>query len=220
MASKKTKPDVEVISAGHLSPDVRNANKHTERGMQGLRDSLTRHGFGRPTLADKNLNMIAGNATLHSITELASGTDPQVIVIRTRGDKMIVHVREDLDLNDPETRRLALDDNRIAEQNLDWDAQILHEFDAEGVDLAGLWTDDQLDILRQAKYKPTDMVALPDPAAKANDHEDHAVMFSAEQWKTIAAAVEKLNGESAGLELTAADALTIIAANYVRETRA
>lgn len=212
-----SKPEVEVVTVAQLTPDDRNANRHTPNGMQSLADALQRHKFGRPTLADKNLRMIAGNGVLESVASVA-GVDAEVIVVRTRGDKMIVHVREDLDLDDPETRRMALEDNRIQEQNLDWDPAVLHAFDEEGIDMQGLWSDDQLDILRAAKFKPTDEAPLPEPAAKKED-EEREITFSPEQWKTVQAAIAKLaaRDEHAGLDLMPADALVILCGEYLEE---
>src|SRR5687767_15136053 len=91
-----------------LSPDNRNANKGTPRGLQMVEDSLRTYGAGRSILADKQGRIIAGNKTLQS----ASDINLPIRVIETDGKELVVVQRTDLDLNDPKARELAIADNR------------------------------------------------------------------------------------------------------------
>ena len=106
-----------------LKFDPQNANKGTERGNQALEESLQRYGAGRSVLADKNGVIIAGNKTVEKAGEL--GIEDAVFV-PTRGDQLVVVVREDLDLTtDPEARALAIADNRVGELDLNWNIEAL-----------------------------------------------------------------------------------------------
>ncbi len=108
-----------------LKFDPKNANKGTERGYQALEESLQRYGAGRSVLADKNGVIIAGNKTVEKAGEI--GIEDAVFV-HTQGDKLVVVVRDDLELStDPEARALAIADNRVGELDLDWDVPALVE---------------------------------------------------------------------------------------------
>lgn len=124
-----------------LRPDPRNVNKGTERGRAMLEQSLRELGAGRSILADKHGTVIAGNKTLDVAAEL----DLPVETVHTDGSKLVVVVRDDLDLSkDAAAKRLALADNRVAEMDLAWDAELLAGLQDEGVDLSGLWGKDEL----------------------------------------------------------------------------
>ena len=105
--------------------DPQNANRGTERGNQALEESLQRYGAGRSVLADKNGVIIAGNKTVEKASEIGIN---DVVIVPTRGDQLVVVMREDLDLSkDPEARALAIADNRVGELDLDWDVPALVE---------------------------------------------------------------------------------------------
>lgn len=216
------KPKIDIVKVAELSPDNLNANRHTERGMASLEDSIRNNGFGRPTFADKKMRMIGGNGVLETVAQVA-GTEAEAIVVHTTGGQMIVHVRDDLDFDDPETaakaRRMGLEDNRIQQQNLDWDPQILHALDERGVSLAGLWNTDEIDILRAARWDPPAPEDLPQPQKSARqEEEERTVIFTPAQWETIAPAFARIRDESAGVDVTAADIITIICARYLQSS--
>jgi DNA modification methylase len=127
-----------------LTPDNRNANKGTVRGLAMLEDSLQKYGAGRSILIDKNGNVIAGNKTLERAAELGI----EVEVVQTDGNKLVAVQRTDLDLYaDPKARELAYADNRVAEVDLAWDAESLLADMNDGVDLAKFFDQDELDAL-------------------------------------------------------------------------
>jgi DNA modification methylase len=120
----------------NLKFDKHNANKGTERGKELLEQSVTELGAGRSILSDKNGQIIAGNKTLAA----AQKAGLKVRVISTNRDELVVVQREDLDLEDPsgEARRLAYLDNRVAEIDLAWDADVIAEDAAAGLDFDAL----------------------------------------------------------------------------------
>ena len=124
----------------NLKFDDHNANKGTERGKELLEQSVTELGAGRSILSDKNGQIIAGNKTLAAAQKAGLKTR----IINANRDELIVVQREDLDLNDPsgEARRLAYLDNRVAELDLEWDADQLAADIAQGIDLYDLGFDD------------------------------------------------------------------------------
>lgn len=154
---------VELVPLDALQPDERNANKGTERGAYMIRQSLRKLGAGRSILLDKNGKVIAGNKTLESAADI--GLD-DVLVVRTRGDKLVAVLREDLDLDDPEgqARQLAYADNRTGQVSLDWEPHtILADLDA-GVDLSDWFTAFELDAFGAAAYDSgTEKGAKPNP---------------------------------------------------------
>lgn len=136
----------ETIKLSDLQPDVHNANRGTERGRALLEKSLHQYGAGRSILLDKNGRIIAGNKTAETAGEI--GID-DVIVVRTKGDKLVAVLREDLDLSDDETaaRMLAYADNRVGQIDLDFDTEVLLEDFNAGFELNEFWFEDELNDL-------------------------------------------------------------------------
>jgi ParB-like chromosome segregation protein Spo0J len=103
----------DIIRISDLIADPQNANRGTDRGAAAIERSMRANGFGRPTLADRNGTIIAGNKTIEAA--MRAGIE-KIRVIETDGDEVIVHKRMDLDLScDPKARSLALADNRISD---------------------------------------------------------------------------------------------------------
>ncbi|MCR4375698.1 MAG: DNA modification methylase [Acidobacteria bacterium] len=148
-----------------LTTDRKNANKHTERGVGMLEYSLRTYGAGRSILVDRDGHVIAGNATLERAAELGLGVE----VVKTRGDKLVVVQREDLDLNDPKARELAIADNRVAQVDLAWDADTLKGLQDDGVDLSQFFLKDELAGILAADVTPSEGRTDPDdvPAERA-----------------------------------------------------
>lgn len=159
-----------------LKLDQHNANKGTERGRELLEQSVTELGAGRSILSDKNGQIIAGNKTL----EAARKAGLKVRIVPTNRDELVVVQRTDLDLSDVtgEARRLAYLDNRVAEIDLAWDAEVIAEDVAAGLDLDALGFLDKelqkllLDAGGQIQEEKADPVELV-------EHADELV----EKWK-------------------------------------
>jgi hypothetical protein len=130
-----------------FTPDARNANLGTERGLQMLEQSLRKYGAGRSILVDKYGRVIAGNKTLERAVDIGL---EDAVVVKTDGSQLVVVQRQDIDLDTAKGRELALADNRIAEVDLNFDVELLDAFAAEGIDISSLWTPDELAELRAA----------------------------------------------------------------------
>lgn len=129
-----------ITHIGQLTPDAKNLNKGTVRGLAMLEDSLQQLGAGRSILIDRNGKIIAGNKTVGA----AAGVGLEdLLVVDSDGTKLIAVRRTDLDLDtDPRAKRLAIVDNRSSEVGLDWDVERLAELAASDKDLLdGLFTD-------------------------------------------------------------------------------
>ena len=127
-----------------LTPDDRNANKGTQRGTGVIEDSLRKYGAGRSILIDRNGRIISGNKTAEAAASIGL---ENVRIIETDGHEIVAVKRTDLDLDSKEARELAIADNRAGELNLDWDVDALTALEAEGVDLDGLFYEDELQAL-------------------------------------------------------------------------
>lgn len=125
-----------------LKPDTSNANKGTQRGRGMVEASLREVGAGRSIVTDKDGRVIAGNKTLEAWADIGG----EIEVVRTKGDKLIVVQREDLDLSDDTgpARKLAYYDNRAGEIGLEWDAEQLLADIGAGLDLSSMFRDDEL----------------------------------------------------------------------------
>ncbi len=134
------------VTDGKLSdiiPDANNANLGTQRGLGMLESSLRKHGAGRSILLDREGRVIAGNKTVEQAGQI--GLD-ELIIVKTDGTQLVAVQREDLDLADDSTgaRELAYADNRVGELDLAWNPEtILADLDS-GVDLSGLFREDEL----------------------------------------------------------------------------
>lgn len=124
-----------------LVPDMKNANKGTVRGLAMLDDSLREDGAGRGILLDRNNNVIAGNKTLERAVDLGF---EEVIIVPTDGKQLVATQRVDVAIDSPQGRRMAIRDNRVAQVDLEFDAEVLAELASEGVDLSLFWDDDEL----------------------------------------------------------------------------
>ena len=128
-----------------LQHDIRNANKGTQRGRGMVEASLREVGAGRSIVTDREGRVIAGNKTLEAAADIGLG----IRVIETDGSELVVVQRNDLDLSDDTgpARKLAYYDNRAGETGLAWDAEVLLADLQSGVDLSGMFDQDELDAL-------------------------------------------------------------------------
>ena len=148
-----TKPTAVSRKVTDFTPDAKNANKGTVRGLAMLEDSLRDFGAGRSILVDKRGNVIAGNKTLQSAVDI--GLD-NAIVVPTDGTQLVVVQRTDIEIDDPKGRALAIADNRVSEIDLSWSPEVLGELLTDGVDLARFFDDDELAaLLSSVAEEPT-----------------------------------------------------------------
>ena len=131
------------VKASELTPDIRNANRGTERGRYALEASMRQYGAGRSILVDKHGRIIAGNKTLETAADV--GLD-DVIIVQTDGTQVVAVQRMDLDLaHDDNARMLAYADNRVGQLDLDFDPEVLAADLAAGLDLSAFWQNLELD---------------------------------------------------------------------------
>jgi len=147
MAKRKTEYD-------GITPDLRNANRGTERGRYMVEASLRETGAGRSIVLDKDGRIIAGNKTF----EAASDIGLPVRIVQTDGTELVAVQRTDLDLSDDTgaARKLAYYDNRAGQVGLEWDVDVMLGDIGAGLDLSGMFRQDELDeLLADLTPKPT-----------------------------------------------------------------
>ena len=114
MAEKKVK-------VSDLKFDKRNANKHSEYGMQRLEKSINKIGLGRSILISDDNEIIAGNGVTESA--INAGID-KVKIVETDGTEIIAVKRTDIKSGTKEFYEMALSDNIIAKENIVMDAEV------------------------------------------------------------------------------------------------
>lgn len=141
MAEKKLK----------LRTDPRNARIHPPRNLEAVKRSLDELGAGRSIVVDKDGVAIGGSAVLEKAVEL--GLDMKLV--HTKGDKLIVVVRDDLATDDLRRKALALADNQIA-LLAEWDLPLLEEIKLEigDIDLDVMGFEMLIEPVRKEKPKP------------------------------------------------------------------
>lgn len=122
-----------------LKPDPNNANRGTERGHRIVNNSIQRHGAGRSGLAARDGTMIAGSQTLEEMAALGMKIKP----VHTTGDEWVVVIRDDVEPGSEQATLMGLEDNRGAQEGIEWDPGILAEL-AQQFDVSGLFTGDEL----------------------------------------------------------------------------
>lgn len=131
-------PDLpKLLTDLHFDSD--NANRHNEHGMAMLEEHIQSDGLGRSILADKHGNIIAGNGVLQAAMDAGL---LRVIPVVTTGNELVVVIREDVELDSPRGRRMALADNAIGRKNLDMDEEVIrrqaeaHEINLDSIGLS------------------------------------------------------------------------------------
>lgn len=137
-----------------VRPQRANANKHTARGMGALEDSIQKDGWiGAITVAADG-EAFDGSARVE--VGVTKGFE-DAIVVRSKGDKPVVHIREDIPTaDDPRAIRLGIAANRVAELNLEWETEILADLRDDGV-LDGLFRDNEIDALLNNVIDPSEL---------------------------------------------------------------
>jgi hypothetical protein len=141
-----------------LKPDPKNANKHSEFGMNLLEQSLRHMGAGRSILISKDNVVIGGNGVYE--TAGAIGLE-DVEIVESDGSKLIAVRRTDVKSGTPEFYNLALSDNVIPKKNIVLDAEVLNAI-VEEVPATAHWVDLALDEpkSRQGNIDNADSVKL------------------------------------------------------------
>lgn len=109
-------------SISELIKDHRNANKHSEKGMQMLRDGIIKNGLGRSILLSADDEIIAGNGVTEAAEKIGI---KNVKIIETDGTEIIAVKRTDIKSGTKEFYEMALSDNIIAKENIVMDAEVV-----------------------------------------------------------------------------------------------
>ncbi len=112
-------------------------------------DSLHEVGAARSIVIDEAGRILAGNGTVEAAAE--AGIE-RVQVVDADGETLIAVRRRGL--TEAQKKRLALLDNRTGEL-AEWDAGVLAELAANGLEMADLWSENELNILL-GKIEPPD----------------------------------------------------------------
>ena len=139
--------------------DPKNARKHTPRNVGMIGESLQKTGAGRSILVANDGTIIAGNATVEAAG--AAGFE-RVIEVEADGRTLVAVKRVDLDPESEQAVLAGLYDNRAAEPAY-WDVERIQEIVDDGVDLSGLWYDNELEELLKADDIDADFA--PDESA-------------------------------------------------------
>ena len=124
----------------------RNSNRHTHRGLGMLQHAIANEGWISAITVCNDGESIDGSARLEAAYE-RFGEDVEPIIVRSKGDRPIIHIREDLpDASDPRAKKLSIYANRIAEVDLDYDLEVLAELHEE-VGLEEMFFADEIEAL-------------------------------------------------------------------------
>ena len=103
---------IEIVSVNQLSPDSRNARKHSDANISAIAGSLRQFGQRKPIVVTAENVVIAGNGTLEAAKSLGWS------------DIAIVRIPNDWSSN--QIMAFALADNRTAEL-AEWDVSVLDD---------------------------------------------------------------------------------------------
>ncbi|MDP9356656.1 MAG: DNA modification methylase, partial [Chloroflexota bacterium] len=162
--SEREMTDRDILPLDDLTPDPRNARKHTERNLATIGVALREVGAARSIVVDEEGVILAGNATVQAAIHAGLA---RVRIVEADGTELVAVRRSGL--TPAQKRRLALFDNRAAEL-AEWDTEVLASL-ADDTNFSGLWDDDELAaLLTSVDEAPTDLLVdpdeVPDPPAE------------------------------------------------------
>lgn len=201
-ATSEPLPPMEVGRPVEVHQDKENPNVGTTRGRQVVRHSLERFGPGRSITVDKNGNVIAGNKTI----EQAQALGLPLEFVHTEGDRLVVHVRDDLDLehDDGRARGLSIADNRASEVGLQWNKEMMADLAKQGNKiLEGMWTEFERDgLVRDLQLRQMiEIGGLPDTHHRTAAH----ALFDDDRMQEMQANAEAREAAEATPEETEVD---------------
>lgn len=105
-----------------LQFDERNFNKGSEKGNRLLEKSIQKFGFREAAVLDKNGAIVGGNKRIGKAGEVGF---EEVQIFKGDPTKAIAIQFDDIDLDTPEGRELALALNQTAKENIVFDAEVI-----------------------------------------------------------------------------------------------
>jgi hypothetical protein len=131
-------PPATLTTIADLVPDPLNRRTHPERNVAMIAASLRDVGTGRSLVIDEDNVVQAGNGVLEAAARVGLS---KVQIVDVEGDTLVAVRRRGLT---PEQKRsLALFDNRTSEL-AEWNADVLRDDQAAGLDLAPFFSDQEL----------------------------------------------------------------------------
>jgi hypothetical protein len=170
-------------------PQAVNANKHNPRGLGMLDNSIAQDGWLGAITTAADGETFDGSARLETAYTRFGDVEP--IVIEADGSRPVIVKRIDIpNAADPKAKRLAIAANRVAEVDLQWDADVLAEL-SEEIDLSGLFFEDELAELLNAEdvqvddepADEDDEEALAEQLEKADSGEIESRVSLGQIWK-------------------------------------
>jgi hypothetical protein len=102
-------------------------------------------GYTEPMVAAADGEMLSGSARLETVADVW-GTDVEPIIVESDGTRPIIHVRTDIaNAHTPEAQRIAIEANRVAQIDLDWNPEVLLAMPDTVIE--ALWDKDELSAL-------------------------------------------------------------------------
>ena len=173
--------DIEVYRANieDFTPLQDNPNAGTLRGSYILNRAVEKLGAGRSLVADKNGVINAGN---HAQAAFVDAGIEDAIVVKTKGDVVVIHQREDWDVTENDGDNPAMEyafvDNRSSEVGFELDTAVLGAAIDKGLDLGNWYKDKELELMG-AKL-PEDWQEFDESAA--DDVEWHECPECSHKW--------------------------------------
>lgn len=150
---------------GSLTPDPKNARRHTPRNVGAIVDAMHEVGAARSIVIDEDGVILAGNATVEAAAEAGI---TRLRVVDADGSEIVAVRRSGLTAK--QKARLALFDNRAAEL-AEWNKGVLKALQDADVDMTGLWDEKELAELLAKVQEPVEGLTDPDavPEERATD---------------------------------------------------
>ena len=140
----------------NFRPQRRNANRHTQRGLEALGKSIAEGGFIGAITAAADGEIFDGSARIETVQKDFAHAEP--IVVDSDGSRPVIVRRTDIPTADaPLAKKLAIAANRIAAIDLEWDPEILAEINEE-IDLSDLFYDNEISqiLIEEEEIAPDD----------------------------------------------------------------
>jgi hypothetical protein len=206
----------ETVSVDQVIFDGGNVRRRDDRAEAAIENSIKQYGPARSIVLDGSGIVRAGNGTLKGF--IATG-GTEILKVHAGPNQLVAVVRDDW--SPVEATGYAIADNQIATKAT-WDYQglgaTIKSLTESGHEIAALGFEaHELEPILAANWTPAPLGELPSSAGSKPPSTDgsHSVSFSAETWETIADAVAEMREAKGNLDLTEAQCLELICADYL-----
>lgn len=122
MGKDQKAPAIQEAKISDLKFDTLNANKGSELGKKLHKNSLKKFGAGRSILIDADNNIIAGNKTTE---QFAGAGGKKILIVDADANTLVAVRRNDVLLDSPKGREMAIADNAVAKTNIVFDVEVV-----------------------------------------------------------------------------------------------